>query len=160
MDILSNKIKSTDKKVKYSNNVDKQNYGKIRSFKVIAVGMFMIAIILFSITNLISIFSIFEPTVYGSSDYQIIFMDNNLFYFCQLEDFNTEFVKCKSPYYLVRRQEEDEQGKKEEKVYVSKPEDEEIYQPEGPILLNKEKIVYISKIGSESSVLEYIENAK
>ncbi len=101
-----------------------------------------------------------EPSLYSNQEYNIVYMNGNLFYFCQLEDFNSEYTKCNNPYYLVKRKEAGADGKSEEKVYVTTPENEEIYQPEGSIFLKKENIVYVAKVGSESSVLEYINSQK
>ena len=98
-----------------------------------------------------------EPTLYSNSEYEIVFLNNNLFYFCKLEAFNSEYIKCNDPYYLVKRKEVQPDGTNEDKVYVTKPSDEEIYQPEGSIYLQKANIVYIAKVGSESAVMQYID---
>lgn len=94
-----------------------------------------------------------QPTLYNSNEYQIVFLQNNLFYFCQLNDYNKEYVECNEPYYLVRKSEE---GEAEDRTFVAKPSDEEVYQPDGPIYIRKENIVYISKVGEDSSVLQFI----
>ena len=98
-----------------------------------------------------------EPSLYSNSHYDIVFLNNNLFYFCKLEEFNSEYIKCNDPYYLVKRKETQLDGTNEDKVYVTKPSDEEIYQPDGPIYLRKENIVYIAKVGDESVVKQYID---
>lgn len=97
-----------------------------------------------------------NQNLYNNSDYQIVYLNNNLFYFCKLEDFSPEYVACNDSYYLVRKTETAEDGSKADKVYVRKPSEEELSKPEGSIYLLKENIVYIAKIGSDSSVLELI----
>ena len=74
-----------------------------------------------------------------------------------IEDFNPDYLKCNEPFYLVRKREDNpETGEQTEQVFVKSPEEEEIYSPDGAIYLNKDKIVYIAKIGESSPVLEYI----
>lgn len=97
-----------------------------------------------------------EQNLYNQNEYHIVYLDNNLFYFCKLQDFNNEFIACNDSYYLVRKSETKEDGTKEDKVYVRRPSEEELSKPEGAIYLLKENIVYIAKIGAESSVLEFI----
>ncbi|MCA9383349.1 hypothetical protein KC909_03215 [Candidatus Dojkabacteria bacterium] len=97
------------------------------------------------------------PQVYNQDEYNIVYLDNNLFYFCLIEDFNPDYLKCNEPFYLVRKREDNpETGEQTEQVFVKSPEEEEIYSPDGAIYLNKDKIVYIAKIGESSPVLEYI----
>lgn len=101
-----------------------------------------------------------QQNLYNQSEYQIVYLNNNLFYFCKLEDLNPEYVACNDSYYLVKKTETDAAGKKEDKVYVKKPSEEELSKPEGSIYLLKENIVYIAKIGAESSVLDLINTAE
>ena len=97
-----------------------------------------------------------KNSLYSSTDYRMVFMNNNLFYFCKLTDFNDEFIACNDPYYLVREYEKDADGNQQEKVYVKKPADQEIAMPEGAIYLKKDNIVYITKIGENSPVMEVV----
>jgi len=98
-----------------------------------------------------------KNTLYNTEEYNIVFLNNNLFYFCKLSDFNEEYIACNNPYYLVRKTETDpETGKNTERVFVKKPQEEEIYSPEGAIYLKKDNIVYIAKVGEDSPVFEYI----
>ncbi|MBN2100374.1 hypothetical protein JW710_00555 [Candidatus Dojkabacteria bacterium] len=99
-----------------------------------------------------------EKSVYEQDKYHIVYMNNNLFYFCKLESYNSEYVECKDPYYLVRKKEENNDGVEEDKIYVRRPAEEEIYNPEGSIYLKKDNIVYLAKLSDDSVVLEYIKN--
>jgi hypothetical protein len=129
--------------------------------KAILFGLIAAALVFFIYQKVMDIKSEKEaPSVYGSDEYSIVFLNNNLFYFCKLEEFNQEFVECNDPYYLVRRNETAEDGTKEEKVFVTRPVDEEIYKPEGSIFIRKETIVYVAKVGDKSAVNEYIEKQK
>lgn len=97
-----------------------------------------------------------EIEAFSSNEYNIVFLNNNLFYFCKLENINSEYVKCNEPYYLVRKKETAEDGKSEEKIYVRKPSEEEVYQPDGALYIFKSNIVYIAKVGTDSQVFSVI----
>lgn len=142
------------KSILYTINGNKKNI--MWAFKLLTGSIITVTLLfaVFLVRDFIN--SIDSSNLYNSDEYNIVFLDNNLFYFCLLEDNDDEFVRCNEPYYLVRKQEEVSEGKREEKIYVREPAEEEIYQPDGPIFLKKERIVYIAKIGDESAVLEYI----
>lgn len=97
-----------------------------------------------------------NPNIYESDNYSIVFLENNLFYFCIIKDYNQDFIECQNPYYLIRRNETLEDGTREERVFVTTPSEQEVYQPSGSYFLSKSKIVYITEIGDESAVMEYI----
>lgn len=99
-------------------------------------------------------------TLYSKTEYHTVYMDNDLFYFCKIKDYNKDYIACNEAYYLVRKEVEGEEGESEKKVFIRQPEDEELYKPEGPIYLKKDKITYIAKISDDSPVYEYIENTE
>lgn len=98
-----------------------------------------------------------RDTIYDSEDYQIVYLDGGLFYFCMIEDRNNEYIVCHDPYYIVQRQEIDENGDKTTNSYVTTPQEEEIFKPEGPLYIKKDMIVYIADVGEESQVQQYID---
>lgn len=108
------------------------------------------------LSNLNSQMSMPILDAFGSDTYNIVFLQNNLFYFCKIEDLNSEYIKCNDPYYLVRKKETGTDGKSEEKIYVTKPSKEEVYQPEGAFYILKSNIVYIAEIGKDSQVYSFI----
>ncbi len=142
---------------------DKQTIGKIKTGAIV---LFLIIVavsaIVFTFTRIgdYAAARTREASLYNNNEYDIVFLNSNLFYFCKLEEFNSEYIKCNDPYYLVRKKEDQADGTKQEKVYVTKPSDEEIYQPEGAIYLAKQNIVYIAKIGDKSAVMDYINKQK
>ncbi|MFQ5493345.1 MAG: hypothetical protein ACE5DX_04265 [Candidatus Dojkabacteria bacterium] len=119
---------------------------------LLGIGVVLVALILAVLYGYTS----YSSGLYNSDEYNIVFLDNSLFYFCKLEDFNRDYIACNEPYYLVRRN-VTEKGKTEEKVLIRTPNEEEVYQPEGPFYIQKSKISYIAKVGDESAVIDYIQ---
>lgn len=97
-----------------------------------------------------------DKTLYETKKYYTVYLQEGLFYFCKLHDYNSEYLECRDPYYLVRDQVKNAQGKLEDKIFVKRPADEEIYKPSGAMFLKKDRIVYIVKIDDNSPVLKYM----
>ncbi len=134
-------------------------------FRIVKQSAIFVTIILIAIasflgirvlTNLDNQMSLPLLDAFGSDTYNIVFLQNNLFYFCKIENLNSEYIKCNDPYYLVRKKEAGSDGKSEEKIYVTKPSKEEVYQPEGAFYILKSNIVYIAEIGKDSQVYSFI----
>jgi len=150
--------KTSEKKPEKKKTINFKKYFK-PALRVVVGFLLFSGLLLFVLNNFINYFEKVkkDPTLYSNSEYDIIFLNNNLFYFCKLEEYNAEYIKCNDPYYLVKRKEDQPDGTKADKVYVTTPAAEEIYEPQGSIYLRKENIVYIAKIGDESAVKQYID---
>lgn len=124
-----------------------RNYRKLVTAAVVAIVV---------LTAMLTATRLLQKTAFAEGEYNIVYLDNSLFYFCLLSDLNSEYLECGSPYYLARTEETQEDGSTQERVYVTTPAAEEIYQPEGSIFLRKERVVYIAKVGTDSPVLKSI----
>lgn len=142
---------------------EKKNSKAVSVFMIIVKAIFGVLVLVVLTLVAVLLFNrvrntFWRDSLYEFDQYHIVFMDNNLFYFCKLSDYNAEYIECREPYYLVRKKVDNEDGTTEEKVYIRKPSEEEIYVPEGSIYLKKDGIVYIAKLSDDSPVLDYIDS--
>lgn len=104
-----------------------------------------------------------KADLYKVDQHQIVFMDNDQFYFCKLQDYNREYYLCQEAFYLKTKEVKETDpvtGKqtKDSQLYLTKLGVEEIHQPQDYLWIRKDKVTYIEDFAEDSQLLQAIKN--
>ena len=115
-------------------------------------------IILLSAAKLWLITQQFENSM-DETTYQVVFLDNSESYFGQMQNIGFKYFKLSDVYYIKKSNAESE-SQPDSQYKIIKLGDEELYQPQAEMFINKNHIIHWENLQADSQVLEYILNQK
>lgn len=128
----------------------------MKRYTLMIKGGLLLALLILTVVVVIKISYEFvnrNPSV-DTNTYQAVFLDNNQIYFGQLSHLNSNFPVLNDVYYVQITDESNKSGK------VVPLGDTEPHRPKNQMILNKDHILFIENLKSDSPVIKAIQNLK